>query len=345
MKRRQFNRNILLAGVAGFGIKNTSFDLGTAKSTKMPRLKKGDTIGLITPGSYIEDEGLEKAVKNLEDMGFVVKPGRNIRKENGFNAGTDIQRLDDLHAMYTDRQVNGIWCARGGYGTTRLLPYLNYKVIKNHPKALIGYSDITALLNAIYVKTGHVGFHGPVGASEMTEYTKENVLALLTKNSKGYVIKRSENNINNEAKHYQSQQLYPGQAEGILVGGNLSLLTAMAGTEFAPNYDDKLLFMEDVGEKPYRIDRMLTQMRQSTDLKKTAALLLGIFEDCEADKDERSLSLMDTITDRLQEYKIPSIYGLSFGHIKDQMTLPIGVKAKIHTGKAEITLLESATED
>ncbi|KAA3624481.1 MAG: LD-carboxypeptidase, partial [Bacteroidetes bacterium] len=171
MQRRQFGKKIAAALIAGsFLNPGQVFASNTRnkykKGLKPKKLQKGDTIGMITPGSYISDEALEKAVTNVESLGFKVKLSQNIRAKRGFNAGTDLERLLDLHTMFTDDQVAGIWCARGGYGCTRLLPYINYNRIKKHPKAFIGYSDVTSLLNAFYLKTDLVGFHGPVGASE-----------------------------------------------------------------------------------------------------------------------------------------------------------------------------------
>ena len=175
MKRRQFAQRI--AALSTISLSNMAFDSSPAKrKLKAPRLNRGDTVGLITPGSYITDEALEKAISNIETLGFRIRLGKNIRAERGFTAGTDQERLDDLHAMFQDADIKGVWCARGGYGCGRLLPKINYTLIKKNPKVLIGYSDITALLQAIYLQTGLIGFHGPVGASDMTDYTQAQLL-------------------------------------------------------------------------------------------------------------------------------------------------------------------------
>jgi muramoyltetrapeptide carboxypeptidase len=349
MQRRQFGKKIAAAVIAGSLINPGNVIANTSQSNfkkalKPNRLKKGDTIGFITPGSFISDEALEKAVTNVESLGFKVKLSKNIRAKRGYNAGTDLERLLDLHTMFTDDQVAGIWCARGGYGCTRLLPYIDYPLIKKHPKVLIGYSDVTALLNAIYIKTDMVGFHGPVGASEFTDFTKEHLLAMVVEGKSPHVIPISENNKANEDKAYQSRQIRYGKPTGRLVGGNLSLLASMVGTEWEPDYKDTLAFLEDVGEKPYRIDRMLTQLRQSNNFKEAAGILFGTFNDCEAPEGEDSLSLSETINDRMSDMKTPSIYGLSFGHIKDQITLPIGIKAELDTRLQTLTILEEAVK-
>ena len=312
------------------------------KIIKPKRLKKGDTIGLITPGSYIDDEGLEKAVKNIEGLGFKIKLAKNIRAERGFNAGTDAQRLADLHSMFSDRQVSGIWCARGGYGCGRLLPHINYRIIKKNPKVIIGFSDITALLQAIYKETGLVGFHGPVGSSDFTDYTKEYLLKVLIEPTDQLSISLSKENqvLAKEEKVYATKVIRGGMAVGKLVGGNLSLLAPLAGTKYQPDIKGKLLFIEEIGEVPYRIDRMLTQLRQSYPLKEAAGIILGVFRGCEMKKGSRSLSLMETLEDRLGDLKIPVFYGTAIGHIKNNMTLPIGINARFNADRGELTLLE-----
>ena len=293
-------------------------------------LAKGQTVGLITPGSYISDDGLETAVSNLENLGLNVKMGSHIRAERGFTAGTDAERLADLHSMFGDPQVDAIWCARGGYGCSRLLPYIDYSLIRKNPKALIGYSDITALHNAIFQKTGLISFHGPVGSSEQTEYTMAQLEAVLFEGRMPYQIPLSSDNQAREESAYETRTITPGLAQGTLIGGNLTLLAAMAGTGYLPSVRNKIVFLEDIGEKPYRIDRMLTTLRQAWPLQQAAGLALGIFADCEPDEDDRSLSLADTLDDRLSDLGIPVVYGLSFGHIADQCTIPVGVSATLN---------------
>ena len=337
MNRRNFNQKMLAFPMGAF----FSFPK-KGKTTPVPlaikkpqRLKKGDTIGLITPGSYISDEALEKAVKNIEALGFRPKLAKNIRAKRGFNAGTDQERLNDLHDMFADTAIKGIWCARGGYGCGRLLPYIDYRLIKKNPKVLIGYSDITALLQAIYCKTGLICFHGPVGASDFTNYTVSNLINVLMEPKAKYVIQ-----LNQDVP--TTTVIQAGQATGLLVGGNLSLLASLVGTDFQLEMKDKLLFIEEIGEKPYRIDRMLTQLRQANHLNKAAGIALGTFQDCEAEKEDNSLSLIETLRDRLADLNLPLIYGLSFGHIANQCTLPVGLKAKLDTQQSTITLLEAA---
>ncbi len=311
-----------------------------SKKLKPKQLKKGQTIGLIAPGSSITEDKLNKAIETVEKLGLKPAFTKNILAKHGYLAGTDEQRLSDLHQMFSDIKIDGIWCIRGGYGCTRLLSKIDYKLIKRNPKVLIGYSDITALLQAIYKKTGLIGFHGPVAVSEPTDYTLDHFRKTLMTTDSNLVLNNSAENQTNKAINFQTKIINPGKAKGKLTGGNLSLISALAGTKYQLPVKNRILFLEDIGEKPYRIDRMLTQLRQSCDLNKAAAIVLGIFADCEGG--ENSLSLMETLEDRLGDLKIPVIYGMSFGHIDDQMTLPVGIKAALNTENQTITLLENA---
>ena len=283
------------------------------------RLKKGDTVGLISPASYVDDDGLERAIKQIEGLGLTVKPGRYLRSERGFLAGPDRERLDDLHAMFADRDVRAVWAVRGGYGSARLLPELNYDLIRRNPKILIGYSDITALLNAITHRTGLMTYHGPVGSTKFTEYTERSLRHAIMDGEQWSRIELPDDATGQYILH-------PGQATGTLWGGNLSLLAAMVGTGVMPDLSGKLLFIEEVGEKPYRVDRMITQLRQAWNLQNAAGIVLGQFHDCEPDAGDRSLTLRETLTDRLGDLGIPVAYGLPIGHIKDMCTLPVGAE-------------------
>jgi len=327
MKRRQFSKIVPSAVLSSTFLANQTTFGRKKKTIKPKRLKKGATIGLITPGSYIDDEGLQKAVTNLEGLGF---------------QGTDAERLADLHSMFADTQVAGIWCARGGYGSGRLLPSIDYRLIKKHPKVLVGFSDITALLQGIYKETGLIGFHGPVGASDFTAYTVEYLTKILIEPRDKLSIALSKENevLAKTNKVFQTATIKGGIATGKLVGGNLSLLAPLAGTKYQPNINRKLLFIEEIGESPYRIDRMLTQLRQSYPLKAAAGIILGVFRGCEMKEGSRSLSLMETLKDRLGDLNIPVFYGAAIGHIGDNLTLPIGGKARFNADSGEIILLE-----
>ncbi len=339
MKRRE-----LLKGLAAIPILGASvFGAGrrSARTLKPKRLVKGDTVALISPSSGIEARGFEIALGNLEAFGFKVKVGKYARLRNGFLAGTDKERLEDLHWAFADKEVNAIWCVRGGYGATRYLPDLDYKLIKANPKIFIGYSDITALHTAIYQNTDLVTFHGPTAGGNLSDYSKTHILNVLMNPSAPYKIGLSAFNVANTSNLFKTETISKGKCRGELVGGNLSLLSAMTGTSSAlRNLKGKILFLEDVREQPYRIDRMLTQLKQSIDLRQCSGIALGIFEGCNP-TDTASQSLIFVLKERLGDLGIPVIYGLSFGHIRDQFTLPVGIKAELDTETATIAFLES----
>ncbi|MEM1214822.1 MAG: LD-carboxypeptidase [Bacteroidota bacterium] len=343
MRRRTFTRTLTL-GAAGLAL---SASRATPARLRRPeRLRRGDAVGLITPASFISDDSLQKAVTNLESLGLKVVMGQHLRDRYGSLAGTDAQRLSDLHQFFADPKIKGIWCARGGYGTPRLLEQIDYRLVKLNPKVFIGYSDITALLNAFWERSQLVSFHGPVGASTFTDYTREQVQRTLFEPSHPLVIAPPAVQLDEAQTDsaYEPQTIRGGTATGPLVGGNLSLLASSVGTTYAPDVRGKLLFIEDIGEKPYRIDRMLTTLRQAWPLEKAAGIVLGIFNDCEAKAGTFSLTLQQTLRDRLGDLPIPIAYGLPIGHIDNMCTLPVGVPARLAADDLQLTILESGVK-
>ncbi len=308
---------------------------------KPKALQKGDKVGLLTPASAISRTSFQKALENLQSLGFEVVYSNNMRVKKGFLAGTDAQRLDDLHSMFEDDTINGIVCARGGYGSARLLTSLDYDLIKSNPKVLLGYSDITALLQAIHVKTGLVTFHGPVGASEFNKFTTRSLEKVLMKGKGNYSFDSKDGE-----GQYEKYTLVGGQAKGALVGGNLSLITSLLGTPYDIDYTDKIVFIEEIGESPYRVDRMLTQLLNSGKLNEARAIALGVFHNCETKPSDPdfgdSLSLKEVLQDRLGGLSIPVAYGLPIGHIADNATIPIGIEATYDSEKNELQYLEEA---
>lgn len=312
-----------------------------SKTIKPKRLTAGDTVAVIAPSSGVSQDEFDKSIKNMTDLGFKTKVGKYTQALNGFLAGTDKERLEDLHWAFSDKEVSAVWCIRGGYGAGRFLPDIDYKLIKKNPKIFVGYSDITALHLAIYQNTGLVTFHGPVASSNYSEYTKKHASNVLMNPSAPYKIELSPDNIAKEGKEFRTEVITKGKARGKLIGGNLSLLTALAGTPFAlKNTKGKLLFIEDVGERPYRLDRMFVQLKQSINLRELAGIALGVFTDCNP-PDDKSQTVIDVVKDHLANLGIPVIYGLSFGHIREQFTLPIGIEAELDTENATMTFLET----
>ncbi len=323
--------------------------------TKPPRLKAGDTIGLVTPATYLTEAQLRDAIEAWATFGFKVRYTPNMLVRKGYLGGTDQQRADDINQFFADDTVDGIICGRGGYGSARILPYLDYELIKSHPKVFMGYSDITAVLYALYGKANLVGFHGPMGTSNYNDFTTRYFREVLMNPSKSLTYENPVADLV-EPLTANGQEpatsvaiadplitLAPGTAEGVLVGGNLSLVTSLCGTTYDVDLRDKLVFLEEVGEAPYRIDRMLTQLLLDPNkLPAAAGVVLGVFSDCEAEDESTSLSLAQVLHDRLAGLGIPVLYGLSFGHIKQNATLPVGVRARLDADQKTLTLLEPA---
>ena len=344
MKRKNFIKNISLASTLSFLPSEKIFSYlpyQQSQKLKPKRLKKGDTIALVTPGSYISEKELNDSVKNLETLGFKAVYDSSILNRNGYFSNKDNGRTEELMEMFSRKDVDGIMCARGGYGCTRILPLLDYDVIKNNPKVLIGYSDVTALLYGIYSKTGLICFHGPVGISTFNDFSTSyfRSVLMLPKDELELISVPDENGI-------EPVTITNGKAEGELIGGNLSVIVSLTGTEYDINTENKIVFLEETNEEPYKIDRMLTQLLMAKKLDKAAGIALGVFDNCEQKKEnpsfEYSFSLMEVLFDRLSHLGIPLVYGLSFGHIKNKITIPFGIKAELDADSKTLTLLEAA---
>lgn len=310
---------------------------------KPPRLRQGDVVGLIAPGGHTNERSIEKAVRNIEALGFRVRHGKYLREVFGNYAGSSEQRLADLHAMFADPEVRAIWPIRGGSGCISLLAGLDYALIRRNPKVLIGYSDITALHLAIHKHAGLVTFHGPVASSTMTDYSTRHMMAVLTDPQASYTIPMSPENAERALSepHFGIQTFTHGVATGPLMGGNLSMVAALAGTPYAADTRGSLLFLEEINEAPYRIDRWMTQLDLAGGFAKAAALVVGICENCGPEHEDVSLTLERTLALHLHPLVIPAVSGYSIGHIRNQCTLPIGVRATLDTRAQTITLLEA----
>jgi muramoyltetrapeptide carboxypeptidase len=311
---------------------------------KPPRLKTGDTVGLVAPGGHTDTAAIAKGIRNIEALGLHVKLGRNLEAVYGNYGGLPEQRLADLHAMFADPEVNAIWAIRGGSGCIQLLPQLDYALIRRHPKVLIGYSDITALHLAIHKKAGLVTFHGPVASSNFSDYTTTQLMNVLMRPEPEYTIPMALENSRKaeEAPHYALRTVVPGICEGTLTGGNLCLVSALVGTAYAADYQGGILFLEEVNEAPYRIDRMLMQLQLNRSFGQAAGVMLGICENCGPQDSDSSLTLDETTDQHLKALTVPAVTGYSFGHIRNQFTLPMGIRARLDTERQTLTLLEPA---
>lgn len=306
-------------------------------------LKKGDTIGIITPaGALSEHETITMTKEVLAYFGFKVKEGKYIRSRYGGFAGTDEERLSDLHSMFADKEVQGILCIRGGNGASRLLPRIDYDLIRKNPKVLLGYSDITALILAFYAKAGLVSFHGAVGSSVWSNYVArlfreqfiENKLASYENptKSEGQIIQYKD----------RIQTIHPGVVEGVILGGNLTLLTGLCGTPYLPDFKDAILFVEEIGEKSDRMDRMFCQLMNAGILSQIKGFIFGKCTNCGPTEGYGALTLEQMLDDYIKPLGIPAFSGAMIGHIADQFLMPVGVRARMDASTGKINYLEHA---
>lgn len=331
--RRKFLSTFGLSAIASqFPVTALSSPAQTT-GLKPPRLKAGDTVGLINPASIINPEDIESVRQTLTALGLNVKLGKHLLDRYGYLAGQDRDRAADVNAMFADPSVQAILTMRGGWGCNRILPLLDYDSIRRHPKILIGFSDITSLLLAIYAKSGLIAFHGPVGLSNWNEFSVDYMQRIL---------------LNGEAVTMQNplampiETIHPGKARGKLVGGNLSVLAAMVGSPYLPDWKNSILFLEEIGEEVYRVDRMLTQLKLAGILPQISGFVFGQCSKCDPEKPDESLTLMQVLRDHLVPLKIPAWYGSMIGHIRDKFTLPIGVNVEIDASAGTLKMLESA---
>lgn len=310
------------------------------KIIKPNRLQKGDVIGIISPASSPDDlTRIDTGVHYLETLGYRVEVGKHVGKIHGYLAGNDEERAEDIHAMFRNKYVKAIICIRGGYGTTRLIDKIDYRLIKSHPKILVGYSDITALQLAIFQKTGIITFAGPMLAvdfyNEVNPYTEDIFWTLLTSKKKIGRISFPE-----DEKLYD---LVRGMTAGSIIGGNLAMICSLMGTPFFPSFRNRILLLEDTSEAPYRIDRMLNQLKLAKVFEHVKGVILGAFVDCnEQDPSKRTLTLGEVIDDYFGSLKIPVVYNFQHGHLKNNITVPIGLKIKLNASRGIIEYLEPA---
>ena len=314
------------------------------QTAKPDRLRAGSTVGLVTPASNVpENEDLLAAMDLVRSLGFEAKAAPNLRRRKQYLAGSDQQRADDLNGMFADDEVDAIFCVRGGYGSGRLLRDLDYQTIVNNPKILMGYSDITAILNAIHVKTGMVTYHGPIAGDNFSSYTYEQFQRILMEPRQVTRIAQPPAFVQQPGVVERKNRLtpiVPGRAEGKLIGGNLSLLVTLLGTPYEPDFDGAILFMEDVSEPPYSVDRMLTHLWLTGHLERTAGIVFGKFTD--DDYDSNTLSMEQVLRERCEPLGIPTLRGAMIGHVEDQTVVPIGVNARLDVDEGTLTLLDPA---
>ena len=323
---------VVAGGPAGGGQYNPAGTDSPPGPIRPPTIKPGDTVGIITPSSPLaDDEGYAIAEANIKALGLQLRWGKNVGKRTGYLAGTDEERIADLHAMFADPAVKAIVCLRGGSGAGRLLDKLDYGLIAQNPKIFMGYSDITALHQAIVTQAGLVTFHGAVANSRWTDMVFRQFRQLF---------------FDGQPPVYADNQrpvrtLTPGAAEGKLLGGNLTVLTGIAGSRYYPDFTDSILFIEEIGEEPYRIDRMFSQLDLSGALKQIKGFVFGRCTDCEA-SDPRSSLPLDRIVDHyIKPLGIPAYQGALIGHMDEQFILPVGARVCMDANQGTITVMEN----
>jgi muramoyltetrapeptide carboxypeptidase len=293
-----------------------------------PRLKPGDTIGIVAPASPFDQKTFGQGIRSLESMGFQTRVPDEIFEKNGYLAGSDSHRAGLVMQFFEDHSVNALLCARGGFGSLRILPLLDFKIIRQNPKIFVGHSDITALLAAITDKSRLVTFHGPLvttlaNAPEMTCST------LLTAISSNAIV---------ELKPAQGIALKAGRARGRVIGGNLTTLCHMLATPFEPRFENHILLLEDRGEAHYRIDRMLFQMKLAGCFKGIAGIVLGSFQDC------GSLDgIFRIFEEHFKDMSLPILAGFDVGHGPQNMTLPVGLEATLDADEQILSFDQPAT--
>lgn len=315
------------------------------KAGTRPRsLKSKSRIGLVAPsGPLLEPDDLSRAIELCLALDLVPLVGAHVTDVRGYLAGSDDARLSDLNAAIENPDIDAIWCLRGGYGVTRILDRVNYDALASHPRIVLGYSDITALLLAVHARTGIPTFHGPVARQGLTEFSRRHLVRTifdppcagelaLPSPPPGVMVPRSPRVVT----------VVEGVAEGPLIGGNLSLLHCLVGTPYLPSLEGAILFLEDTGEALYAIDRILSHLRLAGLLAGLAGVAIGHFTDLRRDTAEGALGLETVLRDYFASMEIPVVHGFPIGHLDDQWTLPIGCRAKLDATHRSLTLLEPA---
>lgn len=336
MERRSFIKKSGIASVAVVGL-SINLPKETPKKITPNALKKGDTIALIAPaGAVFSPHYIEKLETKLTSWGFKVLKGKTLFAQEGYLAGSDELRAKEINTLFTNKTVKAIFCMRGGWGCNRLLDLLDFEVIKKNPKILMGYSDITSLLMVITHQTGLVTYHGPMGYSSWKSFSTKEVYKVLVN---GLKVKMT----NPEDETNQLKVLSPGKSTGELIGGNLTVICSLIGTKYEPNWDNKILFIEETGEEPYRIDRLFWQLKLADVFDKVNGIVLGSFRNCIPEEPEKSFSLQEVFDQHFNGLKKPVYMGASFGHTVNKFTLPIGTSATVNADNFTIQLEENPT--
>jgi muramoyltetrapeptide carboxypeptidase len=340
MQRREALATIGAAGVA-LGLPGRASAAPTTR--KAPRLRAGDRVALVAPAGFYADQfDFQLVTEAVTAMGLVPVPGAHWQDRFGYLAGTDRDRAADINAAFADASIRGVLAVRGGWGSARVLPHLDWKTIQANPKLLVGFSDITALHLAIQARAGFPTIHGPTAGGSWTRYSHAAFRDLAFDGKLPTYRNLPGDQDRLVQREGRTRTIRPGKAAGRLLGGNLTVLTHLVGTPWLPDFSGAILFLEDTDEAPYRIDRMLTQLGQAGILRRVAGVVFGQCTNCKPSDGSTSLfTLAEVLRQHLEPLGVPVYSGAMFGHVDDQFSLPVGCRAEIDADAGTIRLLES----
>jgi muramoyltetrapeptide carboxypeptidase len=334
------NRREFMSAVGAAGLVSASIPGRTSETLiKPPRVRTGDRVGLVSPATAAFETGQTTIwAEALESLGLEVVLGENYYGQHGYFAGEDAARASDINAFFKDPDIRMIF-ARGGWGSPRLLPLLDYPMIRENPKVLLGYSDATALITAVHVKTGLVTFHGP---SPLNVFSAGHFRRVVM-NAERYTLRNptfvTENTLVQTENRIQT--IRGGRASGPILGGNLSLLTAVTGSGYLPDFAGSILFIEDVEEAVYRVDRMMTELSLSGVLNQISGFVFGRCTECGPGGGFGSLTMEKMVAEHIRPLGIPAFSGTMIGHIDEQFTIPLGIQVEMDADAGTIELLEA----
>jgi len=329
MKRGDFIKTFGLGAASLPYLGKSLYQNPPAELVKPKKLKKGDTVAFTAPAGIVFDENDFTRMKEvMESMGLNVVFGEYVRERYGYFAGTDRQRARDLNRFFSDPDIDGIIAVRGGWGCARILPYIDFDAIKNNPKIYCGFSDNTTLHLALLHYCGLVSFHGPNGTSDWTDLTKDSFESILMGAEKFEY--RSNSKV---------EMLFPGIVDGRLIGGNLTILTTSLGTDYQPNTDGAILFVEDIGEPVYKIDRMMTHLARAGLMDKVNGFIFGKCTNC-PEPGGANFPMKEVLMHHIRPLGVPAIMGADISHDPDNFTIPLGLKARLDADNGFFKLLE-----
>lgn len=322
---------------------NISASDNSAIYIKPKKLQKGNKISIVAPGSAVNSpDDIQYAISVLKFHGLEYEIAPSLQNSKGYKTKSAQQRADDINNAF-DSDSHGIICIRGGYGSAGILDYLDYQVIKNNPKIFCGFSDITALHLAITQQCNLVTFHSPVLMSDFNEFTSNHFSNMIFANNEYPNTLSNPDNLKGVRREFPTRRIVGGKSKGMLTGGNLSLISSLMGTKYEIDTKDKIVFLEEVGEAPYRIDRMLTQLKMAGKFDDAKGVIFGKCDDCSTGSTASTwdLSLGEILDNILGDLSIPVFYGLMFGHTSHQLTIPYGIMSEIDSDKGVLHILES----